>query len=383
MRRREILFFTIMMAIPVVFLELSLQIYYRATSGEYLIRRMVIPMFSADEHRYYKNQPNLSYRHRTNEYDVTYYTNRQGFRTDSLRQQISLKKSATTYRVLFLGPSFAFGWANNYEDSYVSVIGKSITAPGKDVEVMNLGTPAQPISYQLCWLEEMGHKFKPDMIIQTIYGNVDGFDTECKEPSKPPFVRNGYLYRSEPTLREKLFEKAKNSAIVFYGWNIYQSLLPEKDNNIGLGLDLYEKPELVSDKINSVKAESYKKYIQFVKKAVSPDIPVVFLYVPVSYAVRPADARRWKHRMGKDPYVYRREAKEMETLLSKHEIPFVNPTDELVIRDKETRMYYWLDIHFTPAGNRALAEKAIPVVQALILQSDTDASPENNLSRVR
>lgn len=375
MQRRAMLFYMIMIAIPFVFLELSLQIFYRATSGEFLFRRMTIPIYSADEHRYYKNQPNLSYRHRTNEYDVTYYTNSQGFRTDSSRQQISFSKSATTYRVLFLGPSFTFGWANNYEDSYASIIGKSITAPGKNIEVLNLGTPAQPIGYQLCWLEEMGRKFKPDMIIQTIYGNVVDFDTECQEPSNPPFVRNGYLYASDPTLGQRLFQTAKNSAIVFYGWSIYQSLVPDEENNIGLGLELNEQSELVPDRINMAKVESYNKYIQFVKKAVSPDVPIVFLYVPLSYVVRPADMKRWKHRGVKDPYIFRRKAKEVETLLSKHEITLVNPTDELVIRDQETRVYYFLDIHFTPAGNKVLAEKAIPVIQELILRSDTDTSP--------
>ena len=55
----------------------------------------------------------------------------------------------------------------------------------------------------------------------------------------------------------------------------------------------------------------------------------------------------------------------------------MNPTNELIIRDKDTRMYYFLDIHFTPDGNMTLAEKAIPVIQDLILRSETDNSREN------
>lgn len=32
-------------------------------------------------------------------------------------------------------------------------------------------------------------------------------------------------------------------------------------------------------------------------------------------------------------------------------------------------MYYFLDIHFTPSGNKVVAEKAIPIIQKLIDES--------------
>jgi len=327
MGKRKTIYFTVMLIIPVVFIELSLQVYYRISNGGFLFHRVGLSINSPDIYRVYKAKPNLSLRQRTNEFDVTYYTNSQGLRTNSQKKEVNIEKANTTYRILFLGPSFTFGWANNYEDIFVTIISKNITAIGKDIEIMNLGTPAQPINYQLCWLKEIGYKYSPDMIIQTVYG-------------KP---------------------------IVFYGWYIYQFMISSDDNNVGLGTELYEsKLDNSPNKNGNNKTRSYSDYIAFVREAVKREIPIIFLYIPFSYVVRPADLSRWTLTDLKNPYLLRTEAKEMEILLEQQNIPFVNPTDELISKDKETRTYYFLDLHFTPAGNKVVAEKSIPVIQKFI-----------------
>lgn len=233
--KRKTIYFIIMLIIPVVFIELSLQAYYRISNGGFLFDRAHLSMYSPDIHRVYKVKPNLIYRHKTNEYNVTYYTNSQGLRTNSQQKDIHINKADSTYRILFLGPSFTFGWANNYEDTYVSLISENITAPGKDIEIMNLGTGAQPINYQLCWLQEIGYKYNPDMIIQTVYGPTRAIPAKCYLPEDPPTVYDGYLYNSNNTFKVKVLNTVKNSAIVFYGWYIYQFMVSSEDNNVGLG----------------------------------------------------------------------------------------------------------------------------------------------------
>jgi len=353
-----------MLIIPVVFIELSLQVYYRISNGDFLSHRVGLSIYSPDIYRVYKVKPNLSFRQRTNEFDVTYYTNSQGLRTDSQMKEINIDKPATTYRILFLGPSFTFGWANNYEDIFVTTISKNITAIGKDIEIMNLGTPAQPINYQLCWLKEIGFKYNPDMIIQTKYGNPGAIPSKCYIPVDHPTVHNGYLYRSNDPFRIRMLSIVKNSAIVFYGWYFYQFMVSNDDNDdhpVGLGTELYEK-----ELDNSPDTKSYSDYIAFVREVVKREIPIIFLYIPFSYVVRPADMSRWTLTDLKNPYLLRTEAKEMEILLEQQNIPFINPTDELISKDKETRTYYFLDLHFTPAGNKVVAEKSIPVIQKFI-----------------
>jgi hypothetical protein len=328
---------------------------------------MVLPIYAEDQYRVYKLQPNLSYRHVTNEYDVTYHTNDQGLRTDNKKESITFEKSQSAFRVLFLGPSFAFGWANNYEDAYVSLIGKSIATMGKHVEVMNLGTPAQPIEYQLCWLQKLGYKFKPDLIIQTVYGDPRRIPNKCEEALNPPIVRDGYLYASNVALVRRFFETAKKSAIVFYGWYFYQSLNFPGDEKVGLGTELYESAQVdSSDGGHKIKPKDYLDFIAFVRKTLQQDIPVVFLHVPYAYVVRPDDLSRWKHRRWENPYVLRRAANELEKVLKQNDVLFVNPLNDLISKDKDTHVYYFLDLHFTPAGNRVLAEAASPRIRKML-----------------
>jgi hypothetical protein len=367
MDKRKIFFFTVMLVIPIVCIEMLLQAFYRISNGGFLFERVNLSINSPDEYRVYKAQPNLNLRQRTNEFDVTYFTNSQGLRTDSQRKDIKKVKPDNTYRILFLGPSFTFGWANNYEDTYVSIISENITAAGKNIEIMNLGTPAQPINYQFCWLEEIGYQYSPDMVIQTVYGEPRIVPTDCHIPTDHPTVHNGYLYNTTDSFRIRILSLVKNSAIVFYGWYIYQFMISTDDNNEGIGTELYESTsDTLSDKdyINQVK--SYGDNIAFVRSTVKREIPVIFVHVPVSYVVRPADLSRWAHRKVKDPHMLRIAAKEMEMLLEEESIPFINPLDELIAKDKDTRTYYFLDLHFTPAGNKVLAEKSIPVIQQLI-----------------
>lgn len=120
---------------------------------------------------------------------------------------------------------------------------------------------------------------------------------------------------------------------------------------------------------------SYSDYILFVRKTVKREIPVIFLHIPFSYVVRPSDLSRYTISNLKDPYLLRNSTKKLEMLLEQQGIPFVNPTDGLISKDKETRTYYFLDLHFTPAGNKVLAEKAIPIIQHFI-NLDTDENRE-------
>lgn len=365
---RKTIFYLSMFLIPILFLEVVLQAYYRVRNGGFLYERMVIPIYSADKDRVYKLKPRITYTHKTNEYSVIYYTNDQGFRCSHDKKNISLSKEQNVYRILFLGSSFTFGWGNNYEDTYLSIIGANLDVPGKRVEVMNLGTPAQPIEYQLCWLKKTGYKFNPDMIVQTVYGTVTSLQTACEEPINPPVVKKGYLYLLNVPLKLKIIGFAKQSAIIFYGWHVYQYFAQNLADNIGLGTELYSNS--FQDYTNYEKsAERFLEYTRIVRAVLNRDAPVVFIYIPFSYTIRPNDTSRWKHLGYINPYKLRNETDKIEKLLHKYSVPFVNPINRLISEDKKNRMYYFLDVHLTPAGNRGIAEESLPIIQEIINKS--------------
>ena len=171
MTLRKVFFYLVMFTLQIALVEVALQAYYRITNGDYLAKRVDLPIFTADPHRVYRVKSNLDYKHHTNEFSVVYNTDNFGFRAAGPDRETGIRKPDGSYRIMFLGPSFNFGTANNFADTFITLIGNGLVAPGADIEVINVGTPAQPIRFQLCWLEALGHEFQPDMIVQTIYGH--------------------------------------------------------------------------------------------------------------------------------------------------------------------------------------------------------------------
>lgn len=48
-------------------------------------------------------------------------------------------------------------------------------------------------------------------------------------------------------------------------------------------------------------------------------------------------------------------------------VPLIDATNKLVEAARKERMYYWLDIHLTPAGNRATADAVLKGLRELVL----------------
>src|SRR5262245_29606315 len=90
--------------------ELVLQGYYRVTAGAFLFDRAAQPLWAPDPHCGFFNRPHLAYSHRTNEFQVMYFTDAHGLRVPHPGDEVPLQPDPDHLRVLLLGPSFAFGW---------------------------------------------------------------------------------------------------------------------------------------------------------------------------------------------------------------------------------------------------------------------------------
>jgi hypothetical protein len=371
-RAKKLVFWLLLSVFFMLTAESCLQVFYRITAGQWLWQWYAAPLFEPDALRVYRVKSNLDYLHKTSEYSARYYSNAQGFRTDRGQEHTRIEKPAHIYRVMYLGPSFTFGWGVDYEQSYVYVISKKLSVPDKKIETINVGTPAQPINYQLAWFEKEGYWYAPDLIIQTVYSDcctaiaVDGTLSE-----EVPYIKDGYLYPPPPkTLKEEVGQILRRlrrySALMFYGWRVYVSLDAGRET-IGMGQELYEKPSGHMVCAQSMILEKYRAYQQFVWRALGRQVPIVFVYVPMAYIVRPADFIRVKHQSEyKDPPAERANTREVEKMLNDNGIRFVDLTDALVKADGKTRMYNLYDIHFTSRGNQVAADIAMPIIQQAI-----------------
>lgn len=345
-------------ALVALTLELLLQGLYRLTTGDMLWRRTALSIFDRDETRCFRLKPNLAYRHRTPEYDVMIYTNAQGLRTDEARRALALDKPSGVRRILFLGPSYAFGWGSSYEQSYAALIEQGVVH-GLPVEIVNLGTPGQSPGPQLCWLRSVGHRLLPDLVIQTVVGHPGALGDDCPEAISCPLVEDGFLLRSSaqpiPRWQRRVTEVAKRSALVFYAWYLERRYLT-RSASPGDAVDIPR--EVVSTRSGDPRLlwTRYERYVESVRRYAGQATQVAFVFVPPAYVVHAEDLAR-------HPGISPAAISEIPALaarlqgdLERHGLLFVDATPALRRAGARGRAYYWLDTHLTPLGNRVVAE---------------------------
>jgi hypothetical protein len=368
---KKLVFTLLLLTFSVLLAEISLQALYRVAAGQWLWQWWAIPLYESDGSRIYRVRSNLDYIHKTSEYTAIYYTNAQGFRTDAGQKATAVEKPRDTYRVMYLGPSFAFGWGVDFEQSYAYLISNALRVPNKRIECINVGTPAQPMNYQLAWFEKQGYRYAPDLIVQTVYSDCNDMATDGTLPKDVPYVEGNYLYPPPPStvgdaVQQTIRRYRRYCALLFFGWRVYAAVVPSKEKS-GMGRELYDGPAGHDGYEPDVILGKYRAYQRFVQGALGKEIPIVFVYVPLAYVVRPADIVRVGHQgKHKDPLAERSTTRKVQRMLTDKGMHFVDLTDALVLADEKTRMYRLYDIHFTPAGNRVAADTATPIIQKAI-----------------
>lgn len=108
------------------------------------------------------NLPNFSYWHKTPEYKINIRTNSKGIRAD---REIAYEKPLGVKRIVVLGDSFGMGYEVSLEDSFLSVLERTLNYAGKKVEVVNLSVSGHGNAEQLIMLQEEGFKYNPDVVL--------------------------------------------------------------------------------------------------------------------------------------------------------------------------------------------------------------------------
>ena len=81
------------------------------------------------------------------------------------------------FRILFLGDSVTMGWGVAEEDAFVHRVAEKLEAEGKATEVVNGGVLAYGTREEALWLEEIGDKVAPDLVLLGYFPN----DPESRE----------------------------------------------------------------------------------------------------------------------------------------------------------------------------------------------------------
>jgi hypothetical protein len=346
------------LAFLAVLVEGSLQAFYYLTAGDLLARRVGRPIYRPDPDSGVWNRANLAFPHRTNEFRTMVYTNRQGFRTSAAREEHAVPKPPGSFRVLLLGPSFAFGWGVEHEEAIGEQLRRRLAAEGygagRTVEVVNAGVPGLDPFSQLRWFRARGRALEPDLVVQIVYGSMEVLPADLHADE------DGYLAPPNAS-RTRVIGLAKQSATAFYGWILATRLRAlvggEPSGEVqGAGRKLTQKSSF--DPSSPALAPSLAFYADLRRAVAEAGAQLLVVYAPLSYVVHPEDAARWRHLGVRDADGQRAFDAAYCAHLDARDVPCEDITDELLRAARGERLYYWLDIHWTPAGNRVAAEAA-------------------------
>ncbi|OAI45218.1 hypothetical protein AYO42_03195 [Rhizomicrobium sp. SCGC AG-212-E05] len=350
--------------------EIALQVFYYATAGDFLFRRVALPIYQGEKFAGFMNRPGLSFDHHTNEFRAHYFINKAGFRVPRPGLEYSIKRPAGTYRIMLLGPSFAYGWGVEYEKSFAALLPRLLAergfAPGRKIELIDAGVPAMYAAPQRNWYEHVGKLYQPDLVIQFVYGSM--------AVSSSTVVRftvdaDGNLTERGLTAAQRWRQRAKQLATIFYGWMIWTEIDARLNADsrsgavMGAGRELHQASGFDPAKPEERDAISFYEHLAKTVRESGARLKIV--YFPLSYGVHPQDESRWRHLGLKDVQAQRAYDAAFIDYLNRRDIPGVDISGDLraAARDGK-RLYYWLDIHWTPEGNAAAAQAAAKALTA-------------------
>jgi hypothetical protein len=365
-RRRRRIFGRIGYAVFLILIvEGSLQLFYRATAGDWLFRRIPLPIYAPDAYRGWSVQSNLRFHHTTNEFSVDYITNSQGFRTNDPERIYARPKPSGVYRILLMGPSFAFGWANSYADTLGARLEQRLTNTeglgGRRVEVINAGVPSLGWPAQQRWFEHVGRTYEPDLLILIHYGDMIS-DAAFDNAATYRVNEEGYLVTADSPRWRRFSTKAKQSAILFYGYVACQRITEALRNRSTSPAEQPEPsaPAIAGFNPNGKRAIAIRQKLEsFRNLAASEGARTILVHVPLGYTLqrqgsKPQDTlseRQNRDSFDIDAATCRYLQETTGALCLDLGIPF----QQQPVQNRE-RMYYRLDPHFTPLGNRIAAE---------------------------
>jgi len=344
--------------------ELSLQMYYRVTHGAFLYQRIAIPIFRADPIRGWAVKPHLDYTHTTNEYSVRLYTNSQGMRVSKDREEFAIEKDPACYRVMLLGPSFAFGWAADFEDSFAhrleTYLEASGFAAGRDIEIINAGVPSLFPANNLDWYQQVGQRYRPDLVIQLIHWKM-GVSNHLSE--KFSVTHDGYLVPSRPSMGRRVKDIAKKFGVVFYPWSVFAKLKGRLGGGAVAttkqfqGSDRLVNPSWAFDLDHPGVIDALKFYDRLDTRVTGSGARLVVVFFPSAYCVHRQDIGRWYHGGQWDIDAEIGFNRAFCEHLNSRGIACLNIHSSLVsaAARNEGRLYYWLDSHWTALGNDVAA----------------------------
>jgi hypothetical protein len=316
--------------VTVVFLEISLRVF------NYFVPT---PVFYTSTYNRYRGQPGAPF------FDSR--LNSLGFNDIEYERG----KPPGVSRIAAIGDSVAFGVVP-YGANYLTLLEREL-APGKGVEVINLGVPGtEPRDYLSVLLQE-GLAFDPDVIMVGMYIGND-FESAARKPHEYSFAATSlyFLWRLA-TVGMPAVVRTNTSA------GDYKDEEPTLEWEQFLEIEVGRARIFVEDdaafQTRARRAVAYLRDMRDVAARVGAKMLVVVIPGEVQIDRELQDRVVRAHGSASDRFDFARPNRVLAAELSRAGIPFLDLLPVFETEGQRTRLYKPRDTHWNLAGNRLAA----------------------------
>ncbi len=316
------------------------------------------------------------------EYNVLAHTNRYGFRG----RDFDIEKSRGLKRIFLVGDSFTFGVGCQDEETVAVLLQNLLSSKNQSFEIINAGIPSySPLTHYIKLRDDIP-KFKPDLVVMLLdFSDLrDDWDVEKnliydqagKIVGANPYYENGRFHfwnflRTKSILCKYLhdkivrtFRKIRQLGLVNYirirveGKRAKAVIAYQSGDTIEYDGRLFMRGETKADEIRKHFARTAKYILMNRDLAQANGAQFVLVMYPYGIYV---GADQWnegrifwgfeKNKVYTDYFAFDLVRK----FAASNQIPFVNLLDDF-IQNRDKRLFFPYDGHFTPEGNRVAAE---------------------------
>jgi hypothetical protein len=311
---------------------------------------------------------------RTSEFVTRVRTNRHGLRGP----EIASEKPPHVARVLALGDSFIYARQVPEAETAVAQLERGLSGPGGTCQVLNAGVSGWGTGEEYVYLRQEGLALQPDLVLVFFYVGND-LGNNVRRPSGQAPQHRGPPFRldAEGRLVQLAWEPADplpaaatlrqtSWAFSFLETGVLTKLEQDEDEDDGGDRS---RPEAGKLDLYAVKETSERRRAWQVTEALlaamrdessAAGARMALVAVPASYQVYPREwarvAPRGRNAERWEPEVPNRQLGQVAERLG---VPYLDllPAFRSAAAATDERLYFTINAHWTPLGNRLAAEQ--------------------------
>ena len=296
--------------------------------------------------------PGAVWRFHHPEYTAVYGINGDGFRDANVRPP---EKPAGTIRILLLGDSFTFGYGVDYDKIWPVLAEQELLRRGQSVDLVKAGVEGMDTRSELVLLHRLLGRYKPDAVvvgflINDLYDNAPYADTASGNQPRETEVRPPWRF---PTLHLVILARRLVTASDA-GYALLYLAAPQRGEflRVPLSPGAERQRRITTDLLRLL-----------AKVCDSAGTPLAVLSIPQQFQVLFERSSR------RDTGVNVRLYDQLFSQVAEQEkFAWVPALDAFLNADSEEELFFRLDGHLTPAGNRIVARVFVQNVMPNLLR---------------